>query len=320
MSTERADSPSVMRGTSSAALKGRLRIPLIVAPMFQVSTPTLVVEACRAGVIGAFPHLNAKSSSEFEDWLDQIESGISRELKDRYPAPYAINLLTHGTNPRFAADLEIIKRRQPNILIASVGTPEPVIEAVHAYGGMVFADVVTLRHARRCAESGVDGLVLLCAGSGGQTGRLSPFAFVEAVRNFYEGLIAVAGGITRGSQVRALEKIGADFAYVGTSFIAARESSSSIGHKQALCRADIDDVWDTDAVSGIPGNVLRESLERLGLTPKTRWIQKQSTYDWSAVKSQPEIYSCGHGVGAVMRIESCKEIVQRIASEYEADL
>lgn len=300
---------------SSARLRNALRAPLIAAPMFKVSSPVLVVETCRAGVVGAFPSINARSSELFEQWLDEIEAN----LRGRSAAPYAVNLLTHDTNARFEPDFEIIRRRQPPIVITSVGRPDAVVKAVHAYGGLVFADVVSLRHARRAADLKVDGMVLLCAGAGGQTGRLNPFAFVEAVRAFYDGLLIVAGGITRGRQLRALEVMGADLGYCGTRFIATSESFAEQEHKEAVLGATIDDVWDTDALSGIPASTLESSLRKLGLTPETRWLQKKREgYDWSAVKQVPGVFTLGHGAGDIVREEPCRVVVDRIVQEYEA--
>lgn len=304
------------RPWTAATLKESLRLPLIAAPMFRVSSVALVTAVCRAGGIGAFPSINARTPETFEEWLTQIDAELARCAR---PAPYAVNLLTHDTNVRFAPDFEIIRRRRPPIVITSVGRPEPVIDAVHGYGGLVFADVVSLRHARRAADWGVDGMVLLCAGAGGQTGRLNPFAFVEAVRQFYDGLLIVAGGITRGRHLRAVEVAGADLGYCGTRFIAAEESSALEDHKSAVIGAEIDDVWDTDAISGIPASTLRSSLERIGLTPETRWLQqRREGYDWSKVKEIPGVYSLGHGASDIQAVEPAGEIVARLAREYEA--
>jgi nitronate monooxygenase len=296
------------------ALRARLYLPLIVAPMFRVSTPSLVIEACHGGAIGAFPSINARTPELFEQWIDEIGGALG---SDGSSAPYAVNLLMHASNVRFTPDLEIVKRRRCPIVIASVGKPEAVLDEVHAYGGLVFADVVSLRHAHRAAAAGVDGLVLLCAGAGGQTGRLNPFAFVEAVRQFYDGLVVVAGGITRGHHLRALEELGADLGYCGTRFLTATESSAPPAHRAGVIEATIDDVWDTDAITGIPTNVLRSTLVSLGLTPETRWVQqKKSQYEWDAAKIRKDIFSLGHGAGDVVAEEPCRKILDRLAAEY----
>jgi nitronate monooxygenase len=303
------------------ALRNLLRLPLVVAPMFLVSSPRLVAAACRAGVIGAIPSLNAREPEKLGSWLEEISTELSLPNSQPWPvAPYALNVLTHPSNVRLPHDIDAIAQHKPPIVIASVGRPEPVIEVVHRYGGLVFSDVVSLRHAHRAAQAGVDGLVLLCAGAGGQTGRLNPFAFVEAVRHFYSGMIAVAGGITTGHQVRALELIGADLAYSGTPFIATPESFASAEYKQALISSGIDDVWDTDAISGIPANVLRQTLESLGLSPEGRWVRSTSkSYDWASIRWRPDLFSAGHGVDAVQTERPCASVIEQIAQEYAAD-
>jgi nitronate monooxygenase len=309
---DRADSD---RRRVRETLRAGLRLPLIVAPMFRVSTPKLVIEACRGGAIGSFPSINARTPQLLDQWIDEIEGALGGVVSC---APYSVNLLMHPSNARFAPDFEIVKRRRPPIVIASVGRPDAVVEEVHGYGGLVFADVVSLRHARRAADSGVDGLILLCAGAGGQTGRLSPFAFVEAVRQFYEGLVILAGGITRGHHLRALEALGADLAYCGTRFLTATECSAPPDHRAAVLGATIDDVWDTDALTGIPTNVLRSTLESLGLAPETRWVQRKGKepYDWDAAKVGKDIFSLGHGTGDVTAEEPCGAILDRLAAEY----
>lgn len=310
--------PTAFASTTASALRDRLKLPLIAAPMFKVSSPALVTAVCRAGAIGAFPSINARTPGLFDEWMAELGEALSRPLEDgSVPAPPAVNLLTHDSNPRFEPDFEIVCKWRAPIVITSVGRPEVVMDAVHGYGGLVFADVVSLHHARRAAACGVDGMVLLCAGAGGQTGRLNPMAFVEAVRQFYDGILIVAGGITRGYQLRAVENMGADLAYCGTRFIVTPESNAPADHKAAIIGAEIDDVWDSDAMSGIPASMLRSSLERLGLTPETRWLQeKREKYDWGSVKETPGVFSLGHGAGDVVREESAASIIARMEEEY----
>lgn len=310
--------PTAFECLTASELKQRLRLPLIAAPMFKVSSPELVTAVCRAGAIGAFPSINARTPSLFDAWMARLGEELAEVLPDgSRPAPPAVNLLTHDSNPRFEPDFEIVRKWRAPIVITSVGKPETVIDAVHGYGGLVFADVVSLHHARRAARSGVDGMVLLCAGAGGQTGRLNPMAFVEAVRQFYDGILIVAGGITRGYQLRAVELMGADIAYCGTRFIVTPESSAPDEHKIAVIGAEIDDVWDSDAMSGIPASMLRSSLEKLGLSPETRWLQeKREKYDWSAVKETPGVFSLGHGAGDIAREETAASIIARMIDEY----
>lgn len=296
-----------------------LRVPLVVAPMFLVSSPKLVVAACRAGAIGSMPTVNARTPEQLDDWLAQLHKELAVPSSAPWSvAPYALNVLMHQSNPRLPHDLEAIRKHQPPIVIASVGRPDAVVDIVHEYGGRVLADVGSLKHAKRAADSGVDGLVLLCAGAGGQTGRLNPFAFVEATRHFFGGLIAVAGGITNGRHLAALKTLGADLGYSGTSFIATPESFASDDYKKILLGSEIDDVWDTDAISGIPANVLRATLTSLGLQPETRWVRSsQSGYDWSSIRWRPDLYSAGHGVGDVRAEEACAAIIGRFSEQYQ---
>lgn len=300
-------------------LLSKLRLPLIVAPMFKVSTPGLVAAACRSGAIGSMPSLNARTPEAFDASLETIEQALAETTDSGRVAPYAINLLTHASNARFVPDFEIAVRRRVPIIIASVGAPAAVVADVHAYGGLVFSDVASLRHARKAAEQGVDGLILLCAGAGGQTGRFSPFAFVEAVRQFFDGLIIVAGGITRGHHLRALEAMGADLGFSGTRFLTATENSATPAHRESVIASNMDDVWDTDAFSGIPTSVLRTSLDSSGLTPETRWVQRsRGRYDWSAIKGRKDVLSAGHGVGDVVAEETCEAILDRMVNEYSS--
>lgn len=303
-----------------SALVGSLRVPLVVAPMFLVSSPALVAAACRAGAIGSMPTLNARTPEQLDDWLAQLQSELSIPSDSAWPvAPYALNVLMHQSNARLPHDLDAIRKHQPPIVIASVGRPDAVTDIVHAYGGLVLSDVASLKHAERAADAGVDGLVLLCAGAGGQTGRLNPFAFVESVRRFHDGLIAVAGGVTQGRHLAALKTIGADLGYSGTSFIATPEGFASSDYKKAVLGSGIDDVWDTDAISGIPANVLRATLTTLGLTPESRWVRAaQSNYDWSSIRWRPDLFSAGHGVGDVRAEEACASIIARFSEQYRA--
>lgn len=303
-----------------AELVQKLRVPLVVAPMFLVSSPRLVAAACQAGAIGSMPTLNARTTEQLDDWLAQVRHELSLASGSPWPvAPYALNILMHPSNVRLPHDLEAIRKHQPPIVIASVGRPDAVIDIVHAYGGLVFSDVGSLKHAKRAADAGVDGLVLLCAGAGGQTGRLNPFAFLEATRRFFDGLVAIAGGITHGRHLAALKTMGADFGYSGTSFIATPESFASADYKKVILGSGIDDVWDTDAISGIPANVLRATLTTLGLDPETRWVRAtKGDYDWSSIRWRPDLYSAGHGVGDVRAEESCAAIIERFSEQYRA--
>jgi nitronate monooxygenase len=297
-----------------AALRGefraRLVVPAVCAPMFLVSGPELVSAACGAGVAAGFPTLNARPAEALDDWLAQIAGDCPREA-----APWAANLIVHKTNARLAEDLERVVRHRPPLVIASVGAPDPVIEAVHGYGGLVFADVASLRHARKASAAGADGLVLLTAGAGGHAGWLNPFAFLAEVRRFFDGIVAVAGCITQGRQIAALELLGADLAYVGSPFIATPESRAAEAHKASVVAAGIDDIVLTDAVTGLQGNFVRASLIEEGVMDANGKLLYDGDLD---VHTWKTVWSAGQGAGAVGAVTPAAEIVGRLAAEYRA--
>lgn len=302
-------------GDVVARLRDRLRVPIIVSPMFLVSGVDLVVSSCQAGVIGSLPALNARSSAIFDTWLGEVEAGL-RETPDA--APYAVNLIVHSTNERLEADLDLCVAHKVPIIIASVGSPRSVIDKVHSYGGLVICDAGSVRHARRAAEMGVDGLILLCAGAGGNTGWLNPFAFVAEVRKFFDGPIIVAGAISDGRQLHALEIIGADMAIVGTAFIPARESLASDDYREMLIRSNADDILLTTEVTGIPCNMLRESLERSGFVATEKRKGFNSGEELETLRAWRDIWSAGHGTGAIEKVETVADIVGRFSAEYRA--
>jgi nitronate monooxygenase len=277
--------------------------------MFLVSCPQLVVAACCSGVIGGFPTLNARSTQILAKWLDQI----ARDTEGG--APYAANMILDKSNKRFDADFELVQERRVPIVIASVGKPDRIIEPVHAYGGIVFADVATLRHAHNAAAAGADGLVLLTTGAGGNTGWQNPFAFVAAVREFFDGPLAVAGCVSHGHQLRALEILGADLGYMGTAFLASSESEAPQEHKQAILDADIDSIFLTDALSGMKANFIRNRLHDAGHIAADGSVRQNGTIN---VASWKEVLSAGQGVGCVRAIEPTSFIVDRLEREYKA--
>lgn len=297
------------------AIKSRLQLPVIAAPMFLVSGPDLVVACCRAGIIGSFPTVNARSPEILDQWL----SAISVDLRDDSgAAPPAVNLVVHRSNPRVADDLAVVAQHRIPLVIASVGDPRPVIDRVHGYGGLVFSDVASEKHARRAVEAGVDGLILLCAGAGGNTGWLSPFSFVPVVRRFFSGPLAVAGGIADGGAIRAAEVLGADLSYLGTRFIAARESLASDEYRNMLFDSGPDDIQLTDAVTGIPANFLRLSLERTGFNAAggRRADNFDVIRELDALKAWKHIWSAGHSVFGVAKAQTASEIVAELRAEY----
>lgn len=297
-----------------------LRLPLVAAPMFLVSGPDLVLAACRAGIGGAFPAPNARSLDVLEAWMQRIgsEHAAARRAAPERTGPWAINLVTHRSYDRLDAELDLVARHRPPLVITALGSPRPVIEAVHGWGGLVFADVSTVAFARKAAAAGVDGLVLVCAGAGGHTGSLSPFAFVAAVREFYDGIIALAGGIGSGRALRAAQMLGADLAWVGTPFIAAEESLAPERYREMVVRARVEDLVLTPAFTGAPAWYLRESVRAAGLDPEA--LQGKTKVDWSdsqgQLKAWRDIWSAGQGVGTVHRIEPLAGIVGRLEREY----
>lgn len=288
----------------------RLRVPVVAAPMFLVSGPDLVVASAQAGIVGAFPTLNARTPEILDAWLTDMAQR-TRGAK----GTIAANLILHPSNPRRDVDLEMVIRHQIPWIITSVGSPAPVVDRVRAYGGRVLADVATIRHARKAIDAGVDMLVLLTAGAGGNTGWLNPFAFIEEVRSFWSGPLAVAGGITTGRQVRAAQVAGADLAYVGTPFIATHESLAADGYKSALCGAGADDIVLTDAVTGIPANFLASSLRDNGIIKADGSLLPKGATDIASWKTA---WSAGHGVGSVKAVCSVAQRVNSLAGEWHA--
>lgn len=297
-----------------AALHDNLRLPAIAAPMFLVSGPELVIETCKAGMIGTFPALNERTTEGFENWIDQIEA--AREAHGA-AAPYGVNLIVHKTNPRLEADLEVVCRRKVPLVITSLGAVPDLVEKVHAYGGLVFHDVITLRHARKAAQAGVDGLILVCAGAGGHAGTASPFALIEEVRAFFSGTIILAGSISTGRHIAAARMMGADFAYMGTRFIATAESRASEAYKAMLHDAQVADIVYTDSVSGVNANFLRESLVNAGLDPLNLPPKKEMDMAGEA-KAWRDIWSAGHGAAAINDIPGVGSLVARLEVEYKA--
>ncbi|MGY3448423.1 NAD(P)H-dependent flavin oxidoreductase [Bradyrhizobium sp. USDA 4353] len=309
-----------------AALRARLRLPLIAAPMFLVSGIELVSAACLNGVIGAFPTVNCRTPDELDAWLREIAERLARaaDVSGLAPAPVCPNLIVHRSNARLRDDLSVLLRHRPDIVITSVGSPAPVIAPLHEAGALVFADVASIRHAERAVEAGADGLVLLTAGAGGQTGWLNPFAFVRAVRGFFAGPIVLAGGISDGVALRAAEVLGCDLAYMGTKFIATRESMADARHKTMLVESTADDVLLTSAFTGLPTSMLRPSIIAAGLDPENLpargAIEIGKDIDVGARESRPkrwrDVWSAGHATSGVTDIVDVATLVARTTDEY----
>jgi nitronate monooxygenase len=309
-----------------AWLRERLALPVVAAPMFLVSGPDLVIAACRVGVVGAFPTLNCRTVAELDRWLGRIERALAGESDARgvpartAPAPFAVNLVVHRSNARVDDDLAAVVQHRAPLVIASVGAPDGVVGPVHGYGGLVLADVATLRHARRAVAAGVDGLVLLTSGAGGQEGSANPFAFVRAVREFYDGLVLLAGCIADGVAIRAAEVLGADLAYIGTPFIAAAESLAPLEYREMLTRATMDDIIRSAAITGLSANFLRESLVAAGLDPARLGAGDLSAHVSEGLEQArwKRIWAAGQAVGAVREVATAARIVERLAAGYVA--
>lgn len=300
-----------------AQLEGRLRLPAIAAPMFLVSGPDLVVEACRAGVLGAFPALNQRTTEGFEAWLGDIEGRLAGA---QGAAPYGVNLIVHKSNPRVQPDLEICVRHEVPVLITSLGAAAEVVDAVHGYGGVVFHDVVNMRHAAKAIGAGVDGLILVANGAGGHAGTINPFALVaEARREWPDTTIVLSGCISDGRQVAAAEVMGADLAYLGTRFINTRESMAKDAYKEMIVASHAGDIVYTPKISGVPASFLRESLVRAGMDPDTMPdktdVNMGEELD-SEARAWKDIWSAGQGVGAIDDVPPTAELVERLEREY----
>ena len=306
--------------------RDRLSLPLIAAPMFLISGVDLVVAACRNGVIGAFPTVNCRTPEQLDVWLGDIEGQLRRhsDQSGKPSAPICPNLIVHRSNERLGQDLQVLLRHRPEIVITSVGSPAPVLAPLHDVGALVFADVATIRHAERAVEAGADGLVLLTAGAGGQTGWLNPFVFVRAVRGFFDGPIVLAGGIADGHALRAAEALGCDLAYMGTKFIATNESMADARYKQMLVASSADDILLTTAFTGLQTNMLRPSIVAAGLNPddlpQRGAIDIGKDIDIGAREKRNQrwrdIWSAGHSTSGVTEVLSVDELVARTLAEY----
>jgi nitronate monooxygenase len=295
-----------------------LSLPAIAAPMFIVSGPELVIAACRAGVVGTFPSLNCRTAPELGDWLVRIAA----ELQG-CAVPYGVNLICHSTNQRLQEDLDIAVAHRVPLIITSGGDPRPIVARVRPYGGIVLSDVTDLRWARKAAASGVDGLILVCAGAGGHAGIQSPFALLPQVREFWSGLLVLAGAISDGRAIRAAQVLGADLVYMGTRFIATREANAEDRYKNMLIASSANDLIYTDVFSGIPAMMLKPSIRQFGLDPdnlpqkKSLNISQELNLD---VKAWRDIWTAGQGTGSIHDAPPVAELVARLKAEYAAAL
>jgi len=309
------------------SLRTRLRLPLIAAPMFLVSGVDLVSAACNAGIVGSFPTANCRSAEQLDDWMTEIGQRIdsAQQASGRVAAPVCPNLIVHRSNTRLADDLAVLLRHKPELVITSVGTPTPVIGPLHDIGARVLVDVASVMHAEKAVAAGADGLVLLTAGAGGQTGWLNPFAFVRAVRQFYQGPLVLAGGMSDGHALRAALALGCELAYMGTRFIATRESMASDAYKSMLVSSSADDILLTRAFTGLQTNMLRPSIVAAGLDPDNLPargeidISKDISVEGREAnrpKRWKDIWSAGHSVSGVQEVLSTAEVVAQTEREF----
>ncbi|AYF88773.1 nitronate monooxygenase family protein [Pseudomonas sp. JS3066] len=302
-----------------ALLEQRLRLPVVAAPMFLVSNPKLVLACCNNGIVGSFPALNQRESSGFRAWLDEIEASLGTDA-----APYAVNLIVHHSNPRLQADLAICVEKRVPIVITSLGAVKEVVDAVHSYGGLVFHDVTTRRHAEKAAEAGVDGLIAVAAGAGGHAGTWSPFALVAEIRQFFDKTLLLAGCLNHGHEIFAAQMLGADLAYLGTRFIATQQSDAETRYKQMILDARAADIIHTPAVSGVPASFMRQSLEAAGYDMKR--LADKGSVDYGEklkpvsdeAKAWKTVWSAGQGVGNIRDLPTVDELIARLDQEYRA--
>ena len=309
-----------------ALLKDHLRLPIVGAPMFIVSTPKLVLAQCKAGIVGAFPALNARPAAELDDWLGEISSELAayqRANPAAKVAPFAVNQIVHASNDRLEHDVGMCVKHRVPIVITSLRPPAEVVSAVHGYGGIVFHDVINLRHAEKAAAQGVDGIIAVCAGAGGHAGVLSPFALVKQIREIYPGTIILSGAMSTGADVFAAQALGADLAYLGTRFIATAEANASPAYQQMLIDSRAEDIVYTSLFSGVAGNYLRGSVTQNGLDPDKLPEADKTKMNFgsggnSPVKAWRDIWSAGQSVSGIREVQSVEELVARMADEYEA--
>lgn len=307
-----------------ADIKSRMALPAISAPMFLVSGPDMVIAACKAGVIGSFPTMNARPISTLEEWFDRITMELADAEKENPGkiAPLAANIIVHSTSRRFEDDFALLQQYKPEMVITALGSPKRVVDKVHDYGGLVFADVNSVTYAKKAVDAGADGLVLVSSGAGGHTGFVTGFAFVPAIRSFFDGPIILGGGIVDGAGVRAAEVLGADFGYLGTRFIATDESLAPESYREMLVDATEEDIILSAHFTGVPANYLKTSIIKAGLDPDTLKPRKDKNFDSrhegpEKNKAWKDIWSAGQGVRAVDKVQPVASLVDQLKKEYE---
>ena len=307
-------------------LKNNLRVPVVGSPLFLVSGPELVIAQCKAGIVGSFPALNARPAELLDEWLTRINSELEAYKTanpDAYVAPYAVNQICHASNDRLMQDMETCVKHKVPIIITSLRPPAEVVEATHSYGGLVFHDVISVKHAKKAAEQGVDGLILVCAGAGGHAGALSPFALVREVKEWFDGTILLSGAIGDGYCVASALAMGADLAYMGSRFIATEEANADQGYKDMLVESAADDIVYSSLFTGVDGNYLKPSIAAAGLDPNNLPDADKSKMNFGSggnmkTKAWKDIWGSGQGIGAIAKVDSVETVVSELERDYKA--
>ena len=309
-------------------LKDKTRLPVIGAPLFTVSYPELVIAQCKAGIVGSFPALNARPVEKLDEWITSMKEELA-EYKETNPdeivAPFAVNQICHHSNNRLEADMDICVKHEVPIIITSLRAPKSVVDAVHSYDGAVMHDVINIRHAKKAVDEGADGLILVCAGAGGHAGTLSPFALVREVREFFDGPIALSGSISHGASVLSAQAIGADFAYIGTRFIATKEANATQGYKDMIVDSSANDIMYSSTFTGVNGNYLRPSVENAGLDPDNLPYADKNDMNFGTSggagdnqkKAWKDIWGSGQGIGTLHDVPTVRESVDLMIKEYQ---
>ena len=302
-----------------------LRLPVIGAPLFIVSTPKLVIEQCKSGIIGAFPALNARKEDELELWLKNISQELEafkQNNPEKKVAPYAVNQIVHQSNTRLKIDVEMCVKYKAPIVITSLRPPAEVVEAVHSYGGLVFHDVINMRHAKKAISQGVDGIIAVCAGAGGHAGTISPFALIKEIKDIFDGFVILSGSMSNGRDVLAAECIGADLAYMGTRFIATKEANAVDEYKDMIIDSDADDIVYSSLFTGIHGSYLKGSIVKSGIDPENLELGDKNTMNFdsseSKAKAWKDIWGAGQGVGSMKDIPNVSDLVDEIEHDYNS--
>jgi nitronate monooxygenase len=306
-------------------LQDKLRLPLIAAPLFIISTPELVIAQCKAGIVGSFPALNARPAEQLKVWLTRITTELAeydRQHPDKPSAPFAVNQIVHKSNDRLEHDMQVCAEFKVPIVISSLGARKEINDAVHAWGGIVLHDVIDNQFAKKAIEKGADGLIAVAAGAGGHAGAQSPFALIQEIRAWFDGPLALSGSLSSGRAILTAQVMGADLAYMGSAFIATQEANAVEGHKQMIVESAANDVVYTNLITGIHGNYLKPSMERAGLDPANLPTGDASQMNWGADRVKPkawkDIWGCGHGIGAIQSVQPVGHFIDGLTQQYLA--